>query len=218
MEGNPIHDELTEIAAMAGESYAVNAVIDEARRVSHVNFGDLRQSHASAVAYMRPYAEVSVSEKFATVITSAAGYPLDRNYYQTVKGMVAAMDILKPGGNLFILSECSEGIGSSDFVESQVRFCNEGADAFMQDVASRLYAEVDEWETEMLLKPLRIGRVHLYSRGLCGADRKLTGVCMVESLEDSLKRSVEEAGDTRVAVIPEGPYVIPIFFPAGVRI
>ncbi len=215
MEGNPIHEEMTEIATMVGESYAVNAVIDETRRISYLNFGELAQSHAAAVAHMRPYAEVSVSEKFPTVITSAAGYPLDRNYYQTVKGMVAAMNILSPGGNLFILSECSEGVGSDDFMESQKRLCREGSDAFMQDVASKLYAEVDEWETEMLLKPLRLGTVHLYSRGLCAADRELTGVCMVESLEEDLRASVEQAGDKRVAIIPEGPYVIPIHAPGS---
>jgi lactate racemase len=211
MEGNPIHEELTEIADMAGETYAINAVIDELRRVSYLNFGELKKSHASAVTHMRQYAEIPVTEKFSTVVTSAAGYPLDKNYYQTVKGMVAAMNILEPGGNLFILSECSEGIGSSDFVESQRRLCAEGRDAFMKGIASKLYAEVDEWETEMLLKPLRLGTVHLYSGGLCGEDKALTGVCMVESLEDALRKSVEQARNTRVAIVPEGPYVIPVY-------
>ena len=213
LEGNPVHEELTEIAQMAGESLAINVVIDEMRRISYLNFGDLRLSHESAVAYMRPYAEVSVPEKFKTVITSAAGYPLDKNYYQTVKGMVAAMNILEPGGNLFVLSECSEGIGSADFIESQRRLCNEGMDGFMEGVGPKLYAEVDEWETEMLLKPLRIGTVHLHSEGLCAADKELTGVCVVDSLEEALRKSVEQARDTRVAVIPEGPYVIPIYSP-----
>jgi nickel-dependent lactate racemase len=211
LEGNPLHEELSEIAQMAGESLAINVVIDEMRRISYLNFGDLRLSHESAMAYMRPYAEVSVPQKFKTVVTSAAGYPLDKNYYQTVKGMVAAMNILESGGNLFILSECSEGMGSAEFIEAQKRLCTHGMDGFMEGIRPRLYAEVDEWETEMLLKPLRIGTVHLHSEGLCAADKALTGVCVVELLEDALRKSVEQAHDPRVAVIPEGPYVIPIY-------
>ena len=31
--------------------------------------------------------------------------------------MVAPLDILEPGGNLVIVSECSEGMGSEEYVE-----------------------------------------------------------------------------------------------------
>jgi len=33
-----------------------------------------------------------------TVVTSAAGFPLDKTFYQTVKGMVTPLDIVEPGG------------------------------------------------------------------------------------------------------------------------
>jgi len=215
LKGNPIHEEQVEIARMVGDCYAINVVIDEFRRISYVNFGELEQSHYEAVSYMRPFAEVPVGRKFKTVVTTSAGYPLDRNYYQTVKGMVAAIDILEPGGDLFILSECSEGLGSEEFVEAQRKFCAEGMSAFMESVEQKLHAEVDEWETEMLLKSLRIGNIHLMSEGLCEADRALTGVCMVENPVDAIRESVERHRDTHVAVIPEGPYVIPIFVPSS---
>jgi lactate racemase len=215
LKGNPIHEEQVEIARMVGDCYAVNVVIDEFRRISYVNFGELEESHYAAVSYMRPFAEVPVGRKFKTVVTTSAGYPLDRNYYQTVKGMVAAIDILEPGGDLFILSECSEGLGSEEFVEAQKRFCAEGMRAFMKNVEERLHAEVDEWETEMLLKALRIGDIHLMSEGLCGDDQALTGVCMVENPVEAIRESVGRHRDTHVAVIPEGPYVIPVFSPAS---
>lgn len=35
--------------------------------------------------------------RFSTVVTSSAGYPLDKTYYQTVKGMVTCLGILEPG-------------------------------------------------------------------------------------------------------------------------
>ena len=209
IDGNPLHQELSEIATMAGECYAVNVVIDEARQISFVNFGDIEKSHAEAVSFVRPFAEVTVAQKFKTVVTSGAGYPLDKNYYQTVKGMVAALDILEPGGNLFIISECSEGIGSPEYAECQRRLIDMGTEAFMEQILPKTRAGIDEWETEMQLKVARVGKIHLYSGCMCDADKHLTGAVPVDSLVDAIQQSVDVFGDKRVAVIPEGPYVIP---------
>lgn len=209
VEGNPLHQELLEIAAMIGRCFAVNAVIDEARKISFINFGELQESHLKAVAFVRPFAEIPVNRRFKTVVTSGAGYPLDKNYYQTVKGMVAALDVLEPGGNLFIVSECSEGIGSADYAACQKTLIDIGADAFMERILPKAQADIDEWETEMQLKVAKVGTIHLYSHCLSEADKALTGVVPVASLVDEVRRSVEASGDKGVAVIPEGPYVIP---------
>lgn len=209
MEGNPLHHELTEIANMVGECYAVNVVIDESRKISFVNFGDIEKSHREAVSFVRPFTEVPVAQKFKTVITSGAGYPLDKNYYQTVKGMVAAVNILEPGGNLFIVSECSEGIGSPEYAECQRRLIEIGPKAFLENILPKSTAYIDEWETEMQLKVAKVGKIHLYSGCLSDADRQLTGVVPVNSLVDTIQQGVKMFKDKRVAVIPEGPYVIP---------
>jgi len=58
---------------------------------------------------------------------------------------------------------------------------------------------------------MRFAGVHLYSQGLPIEDRGLTGVNVVDSIEDAVARSVEASGDPAVAVIPEGPYVVPRF-------
>jgi lactate racemase len=108
-EGNPLHEEQLEIVRMLGGALALNTVVDETRKLSFINFGEIVASHAEAVAFVRNYAEVFVKKRFKTVVTSAAGYPLDRTYYQTVKGMVGPIDILEPGGRLIVASECSEG-------------------------------------------------------------------------------------------------------------
>ena len=99
---------------------AVNTVIDEDRRISFVNFGEIVASHLEAVSFVRPYAEIRLKTRFKTVVTSSAGYPLDKTYYQTVKGMVGALEILEPGGDLIIVSACSEGMGSPDYAEAQL--------------------------------------------------------------------------------------------------
>ncbi len=212
LDGNPLHEEQVEIVKRVGETLAVNIVIDEFRQACFLNFGDIIQSHLAAMNFMKKYAEVTVSRRFRTVITSSAGYPLDKTYYQTVKGMVGAMDILEPGGELFIVSECSEGMGSKDYVEAQKRLLALGQDKFLDELAPKQHAAVDEWQTEMQLKPMRIGKINCYAQCLCGEDLQLTGV---ESFSDlnlfhqAIQQSVERSGDLSVAVIPEGPYVVP---------
>ncbi len=213
LEGNPLHEEQLAIAGRLGRVLAVNAVIDEERRPSFVNFGELQASHAGAVAFVERFALVPVPRRFRTVLTSAAGYPLDRTYYQTVKGMVAPMDILEPGADLVVASECAEGMGSREYVEAQRRLIGLGPDGFLRDIAGKRFADVDEWQTQMQLKPMKQARIHLYSGALAPADRALTGVHCVESVEAAVMESVRRSGDRCVAVIPEGPYVVPVYRP-----
>lgn len=217
LDGNPLHREQLAIVAMLGRVLAVNTVIDEARRLSFVNFGEVVASHLQAVGFVERYVRVPVGRRFKTVVTSAAGHPLDKTYYQTVKGMVAPLDILEPGGNLIVVSECSEGMGSSEFVESQRKLGLLGADGFLADIGNKRFAGIDEWETQMQLKSMRVGHIQLYSSGLSAADRALTGVRTIDSVEDAIAGSVRETGDAEVAFIPEGPYLVPVYQPATAR-
>ncbi len=215
LEGNPLHREQLAIAAMLGPVFCVNTVLDEHRNLSHVNAGELLESHLEAVAFTQRYARVPVPRRFGTVVTSAAGYPLDKTYYQTVKGMVAPLDILAPGGTLVIASECSEGMGSHEYVEAQRRLVELGAEGFLRSIEPKRFADVDEWQTQMQVKPMRAGRVALYTTGLDAEARTLTGVELASSVEQAVARGVAESGDRHVAVIPEGPYVVPVHAPGG---
>jgi len=211
IEGNPLHNEQVEIVRAIGGVVAVNVVIDERRRLGFVNFGEVEASHALAVAFMRKHAEIRIPRRFKTIVTTSAGHPLDKTYYQTVKGMVGVMDILEPGGTIIIASECSEGMGSPEFAEAQRLLCEVGPERFMSLIEGRDKALIDEWETEMLLKPLRVGHIQLYSTGLSESERDHVFVEMVPSVEEAVAASLRAHGDTEIAVVPEGPYVIPLF-------
>lgn len=211
IDGNPVHREQMEMIAAVGEIFALNVAIDEERRVGFVNFGEARASHAAAAAFMRRYAEVPVERRFKTVLTTAAGYPLDKTFYQTIKGMVGVIDILEPGGTLVIASECSEGMGSSEFVEAQRRLRRLGPEGFMADVLGRNLARVDEWQTQMLVKALRAAHIELFTTGLTPTDLADTCVSPVSSVAAAVMESVKTHGDPHVAVVPEGPYVIPVY-------
>jgi len=207
---NPLHEEQLEIVRMLGDVYAFNTIIDEDRNLVHATFGEVIESHLSAVEFVRAYTEIPVGRKFNTVVTSSAGYPLDQTYYQTVKGMVTPLDILAPGGTLIIASECAEGIGSQHYREAQARLVSLGPDAFLDTLLAKQLADVDEWQTEMQLKPMRAGTVFLYTTGLSEADHRLTGVQRTNSIEKAIADSMAKHNDADVAIIPEGPYVVPV--------
>lgn len=211
LDGNPLHEEQLEIVRMVGGALAVNTVIDEGRRLSFINFGEIVASHLESVAYTRAYSEIRLPRRFKTVLTSAAGYPLDRTYYQTVKGMAVPVDIVEPGGDLIIVADCSEGMGSDAYIDAQKRYVKNGIDGFMAEIKQKTHAAIDEWQTEMQIRIQRVGNVMLYSRGLPATDRELTGVELIDSVEAALRASVERHGDANIAVIPEGPYLVPLF-------
>ena len=208
---NPLHEEQLEIVRKLGGALALNVVIDEERRPSFVNFGEIAASHLEAVEFARTYSEVPVPRRFHTVVTSAAGYPLDATYYQTVKGMVAPIDILAPGGRLIVASECAEGLGSKDFVDSQTQLIQCGPEKFLESIMRKSHAGIDEWQTQMQLKAMAQGSIQLYSTGLHKEQHALTGVERIESVASAVLASVAESGDLAVAVIPEGPYVVPFY-------
>jgi len=210
LDGNPLHEEQLAIVDMLGGALGLNTVIDDRRRLAFVNFGEVVTSHRQAVDFARDYSEVRVPRRFRTVVTSAAGYPLDKTYYQTVKGMVGPLDILEPGGELIVASACSEGLGSKHYVEAQRRLVDLGPDGFAASIAGKAHADIDEWQTQMQLKPMRVGRVRLYTDGLDTTAAGLTGVEQVADLSAAVAESMARQGDPHVAFVPEGPYVVPV--------
>ena len=209
LEGNPLHREQMEILERIGGATALNTVIDDRRRLAFVNFGECAESHLEAVDFVRRYAEVTLPRRFSTVVTSAAGYPLDKTYYQTVKGMVGALGVLEDGGDLIVASECSEGLGSAEYRNAQRRLVEQGPEGFLAGISGKAHADIDEWQTQMQTRSLARGRVSLFTEGLASSDCAVTGVTHVASVEDAIAQSMARHRDRAVALIPEGPYVVP---------
>ena len=213
LDGNPLHEEQLRMVRLLGDMFALNTVIDDARRLSFVNFGEIAASHQQAVNFAARYLTVPVPRRFRTVVTSSAGFPLDQTYYQAVKGMVTPLDIAAPNATLILAAQCAEGIGSDAFRASQSRLRAVGAQRFLNALEQKQLADVDEWESEMLLKTQRATRVRMLS-DLDADDRALTCVDCIESLDDAVRESVAASGENALAVIPEGPYVVPRYQPA----
>ena len=207
---NPLHQDQLEIVNMIGQIYAINCVIDEKRNLSYINFGEIISSHMKAVNFISSFAKVKCNNSYNTLITTAAGAPLDGTFYQTVKGMVTPLEILKKGGDLIITSECSEGLGSEEFISSQKKLLKIGPNKFLENILKKDFAAIDEWQTEMEIKSLIKGNIFLFSEGLSEEEKLYTGVNIINNIEKTIDESIKRHNNNNIAIIPEGPYVIPV--------
>ena len=60
------------------------------------------------------------------------------------------------------------GQGSDEFRASQKNLAEIGSEKFLEHVLAKSHADIDEWETEMLLRAERAsaGNIHMWSPGL----------------------------------------------------
>ena len=109
-EGNPIWEEMRDIALRIGPSFLLNVALNQQRQITGVFAGDLIAAHRVGTEFVRAGAMQNVPGLFDIVITTNSGYPLDMNVYQSGKGMRAAELIVRDGGLIIMAAECSEGM------------------------------------------------------------------------------------------------------------
>ena len=112
-EGNPIHDDVREIARMVPVDFALDVTLNRDQKITAAFAGDILAQHRRACAYAKDTAMRAVPAPFDVVLTTNSGYPLDQNLYQAVKGMSAAAKIVKPAGTIVCAAECRDGLPES---------------------------------------------------------------------------------------------------------
>lgn len=204
IEENPLHRELVEIAGMAGHDFVLDVVLAEKRKVAEVFAGDPQQAHRAGIEFVRRRTMASIPRKAGAAITSAAGYPLDLTFYQTVKGVTAASHLVKPGGIILVVSACDEGVGAPEFS----RLLKESLEPaeFLPRISDQPVV-IDQWQLEKLALVCQTHRVWFYTPGLPSDYHSSVWGRIFTSAEQALAALAEECGQGEVAVIPEGPYV-----------
>ena len=99
----------------------------------------------------------------------------------------------------------------TNFLSSQKKLFNLGLDKFTNYVSHNLTANVDEWQTVMLLKALRNYSVSGYLGNLPEEFTKYTCINRVKDYNIFLNELIQNGTHSinNIAIIPEGPYVIP---------
>jgi nickel-dependent lactate racemase len=215
IDGNPLHRELLEIARMAGHDFLVNVTLDTRHTVTGMFAGDPLEAHTAGIQHARLAVRATVPREADIVVTTSAGHPLDLTLYQAVKGMTAALPILRENGRLILVAECAEGLGSHEFSEMATSFPS--AEAFV-DFISNNPVVIDQWQLEECAKAARHAEVVLVSPAISRKHGTDLFIDTAETVEEALRSGWERLGpDASVAVIPQGPYTLAEIDPTVTR-
>jgi nickel-dependent lactate racemase len=206
IERNPLHHELLEIAYMAGHDFAIDVALDTNKSITGVFAGHPQLAHAVGIEAVRKSVGATLPEPADIVLTTCAGFPLDLTYYQAIKGMTAALPVLKKGGVLILAAECAEGLGSERFVSMATRFST--SEEFERWIHNHP-VEVDQWQLQECAKATRRGEVVLVSGGIQPEMQEKLFVKTAASVEEALQNALRKIGPSAsIAVIPGGPYTL----------
>ncbi len=200
--GNPLHEELLEIAGMARHDFILDVTLTLDRQISGIFAGHPVEAHAAGVEFLETTSLERLPGLVDAVITSAAGYPLDLTFYQTIKGITAAQHLVKPGGRILILAECAEGIGSSEFARKLEAFT--GYENYLDEIAASDVV-IDQWQLEKLALTGLKHRLYFYTPGVSKAQLGSLGAQAFDDLDEALAAAFEDLPScSRVALVPEG--------------
>ncbi len=234
LSGNPLHEEATEIAAMAGCDFLVNVTLDGDKAVTGVFAGDLVAAHQAAVAKIKSYVTVPLDQLYDIVVIPAGFVGI--NHYQAAKAAVEAARALKPGGKIIIIAKNTDldPIGGEGYKQTLRLLHAQGKQSFMQMISDPSWQIIQEqWQVQMWCKVLDVTQSedHLYYcaleipeeeyeylpghpaiQFLTDGERNLPAAeAVILMLNRSLRHAMKscEVAEPTILFLKDGPYGIP---------
>ncbi len=205
--GNPIWEEMRDIALRAGPSFLLNVSLNHQRQITGVFAGDLIAAHRLGCEFVRNSAMQPVKDLFDVVVTTNSGYPLDQNLYQGVKGMSAGARILKPGGSLILACECRDGVPANSSYDQILR-ASSSPEEILVRLATPGLSLPEQWQVQIQALIQRQARVYLYS-SLPDETARAAHLTPCDDISSVVGAELKLNPSARVAVLPQGPLTIP---------
>jgi lactate racemase len=213
-EGNPIWEEVMEVAELVGGTFLCNVTLNRDKAITGVFAGDLRPAHAAGCAFAKETAMVAADAPFDIVITTNSGYPLDLNLYQAVKGMSAAAQVVKPAGGatrgaIICAADCWDGIPDHGLY-GQLLAGARGPRELLDTITAPGFLKQDQWQAQIQAQLQLKADIYVYTGNLTG--EQLRGALLepcddIVGLAGELRNKIGPAA--RICVLPEGPQTIP---------
>ena len=208
LEDNPIQRMAREVALMCKPDFAVNVTLNHQGGITGIYAGDVIAAHRRGSAAVKTQSMIPCKAPYDIVVTTNGGYPLDQNLYQSVKGMAAAREIVRSGGDIICVAACSEGMPDHGNFSKILRM-RDSPGRILEMVTDPGFSMYDQWEAQKLAMIQLWSGIHLLSelprRAVMEAH-----LTPVDTLESTLGRLTEKHGcQPRIAVLPQGPQTIP---------
>ena len=208
-EGNPIWEEMREMALRSEPTFLLNVALNTRREITGIFAGDMLQAHAAGCKFVRQSAMAPVDELYDIVVTTNSGYPLDQNLYQTVKGMSAAAQIVRPGGAIVMAAACADGLPNHGQYAALLARAG-SPQAVLDMIAQPGFSAHDQWQVQIQAQIQLKAEVHVYSDGLSDEQIQRALFLPCRSIEDTVAQLLTRYGPAaRLCVMPDGPLTIP---------
>lgn len=204
--GNPIWEEMFEVAQRTAPTFLLNVAMNDARELTGVFAGDLAAAHAAGCAFVAEHALVNVASPYDIVITTNSGYPLDQNLYQTVKGMSAAARVVRKGGAIVMCAACNDGLPDHGQY-AQLLTQGGSPQGVLEMLAQPGFSAHDQWQVQVQAQIQLRADVYVHSDGLTDAQITRALMSPLRRLTD-LPALYRRYGH-RIGVLPNGPLTIP---------
>jgi len=207
LEGNPVHEDMVEVAKIAKADFIVNAVTNSRNEIVRVFAGDLEQAFLEGVKLVDEMYKVPIERRADIVVVSSGGHPHDIDLYQAHKGLENALEAAKRGGVVVWLAECPDGHGNEIFYDWMTKF----RDPKEMETEIKRHFKLGGHKAYYLVKALQRVQIILVSTlpdyHAVGTFRLRTA----RALNDALRDAFDIAGkDARVWVMPRGSSTLPI--------
>jgi nickel-dependent lactate racemase len=205
--GNPVREDIDEAGKLIGIDFVLNVVVNGQHEVVRAFAGALDAVSEESRAFSLSLAQAEFEEPADVVIASPGGYPKDINLYQAQKALAHASRVVRPGGTVVLVAECTDGIGDTLFE----RWMTEASS--LDEIVGRFHRE-----------GFRLGahKAYLFARDMIKAT-----VLLVSSLPDALTKKlffvpfstlsealeaalVEQGQTARIAILPRASAVVPV--------
>ena len=208
-EGNPIWEEMREMAAKTEPTFLLNVTLNKNKEITGVFAGDVWQAHAAGTAFARQSVMVPVPEPFDIVITTNSGYPLDLNLYQAVKGMSAAALVVKEGGSIIAAAECWDGIPDHGEYKNILKMAD-SPQKLLEVIKAPGFLMQDQWEAQVQAQIQLKADVYVKTSYLSDEQIREALLLPCHSIEETLAQLLQRYGpDATTCVLPEGPQTVP---------
>lgn len=205
-EGNPIWEEMCEMAHKVKPVFILNVALNNKKQITAVFAGDLFPAHTAGCRFVRQHAMIKVSAPYDGVVTTNSGYPLDQNLYQTVKGMSAASQIVRPGGAILMVAACEDGLPDHGQYANLLK--QAGSIQGILEMLSRPgFNAQDQWQIQVQAMVQQKADVFVFSQGLSEKQISQALFRPSKNIAASVKHIIDHYGP-RVCVLPDGPLTI----------
>lgn len=207
LEGNPVHEDMTEAARLAKVNFILNVVQNKNGEIVKAFAGDLEQAFYEGVKLVEKMYKIPIERRADIVLVSPGGAPADITLFQAYKAVDNALDAVKRGGVIILAAECPEGHGNQVFYEWMVKFKR------LKDVERQIRRNfvLGGHKAYYLMKALEKVRIILVSSM---PDYYATNVFRLDTAR-AINEAVEEAfrvvgRKAKVWALPLGNFTLPV--------